>query len=81
MPYANNKDTDQPVHPCSLISVFIVRFQGISKFSRLARFGCGAGWFESEDRFSCDLAHLRIRIAIFLFMFEVFGFLQYLLFS
>ena len=25
MPYANNKDADQPAHPCSLISVFIVR--------------------------------------------------------
>ena len=25
MPYANNKGTDQPVHPCSLISTFVVR--------------------------------------------------------
>ena len=25
MPYANNKDADQPVHPCCLISVFVVR--------------------------------------------------------
>ena len=24
-PYANNKDTDQPAHPCSLINVFVVR--------------------------------------------------------
>ena len=24
MPYANNKDADQPVHPCSLISTFVV---------------------------------------------------------
>ena len=24
MPYANNKSTDQPVHPCSLISAFVV---------------------------------------------------------
>ena len=23
--YANNKDADQPVHPCSLISTFVVR--------------------------------------------------------
>ena len=25
MPYANNKDADQPAHPCSLISTFVVR--------------------------------------------------------
>ena len=25
LPYANNKGTDQPVHPCSLISTFVVR--------------------------------------------------------
>ena len=25
MPYANNKDADQPAHPCSLISIFVVR--------------------------------------------------------
>ena len=24
MPYENNKDTDQPVHPCSLIRIFVV---------------------------------------------------------
>ena len=24
MPYANNKDADQPVHPCSLISTFVI---------------------------------------------------------
>ena len=24
MPYANNKGADQPVHPCSLISAFVV---------------------------------------------------------
>ena len=27
MPYANNKGTDQPAHPRSLISAFIVRYQ------------------------------------------------------
>ena len=25
MPYANNKGADQPAHPCSLISTFVVR--------------------------------------------------------
>ena len=42
MPYANNKDADQPAHPRSLISVFVIRFLdsiislvSISKISRL----------------------------------------------
>ena len=41
MPYANNKDADQPVHLCSLISVFAVlsvdsiSIDVISKISRL----------------------------------------------
>ena len=26
LPYANNKDPDQPAHPRSLISTFVVRF-------------------------------------------------------
>ena len=26
MPYANNKDSDQPAHPLSLTSVFIIRY-------------------------------------------------------
>ena len=25
LPYANNKGADQPAHPCSLISTFVVR--------------------------------------------------------
>ena len=25
MPYANNKDTDQPAHPRRLLSVFVIR--------------------------------------------------------
>ena len=24
LPYANNKDADQPAHPCSLTSVFVI---------------------------------------------------------
>ena len=28
MPYANNKGADQPAHPCSLISTFVVRCLG-----------------------------------------------------
>ena len=40
-PYANNKDTDQPAYPRSLISIFVVRsldsisIDAISKISRL----------------------------------------------
>ena len=30
--FANNKDEDQPKHPCSLISVFVIRLlESISK--------------------------------------------------
>ena len=42
LPYVNNKDADQPAHPRSLISAFVVRFLdsiiplvSISKISRL----------------------------------------------
>ena len=64
MPYANNKGADQPVHPRSLISAFVVRcLDSITtelakaKISRLASVCSWAGWFESylvqtsEDRF------------------------------
>ena len=71
-PYANNKDTDQPVHPRNLISIFVIchldsiipPFFYIQNFKPLAS-PCGcAGRFESylvahpEDRFSRDEAHL-----------------------
>ena len=71
--YANNKGADQPVHPHSLISTFVVRCLDsiyntssfyIRNFKTLASFcGC-AGRFVSylvanpEGRFSCDAAHL-----------------------
>ena len=42
MSYANNKGTDQPPHPCSLISAFVVRcldsiisLDAIAEISRL----------------------------------------------
>ena len=44
MPYANNKGAGQPAHPCSLISIFVVRcldsimpVVSISDISRLVR--------------------------------------------
>ena len=56
MPYANNKGADQPAHPRSLISTFVVRCLDsmiyfytcyIRKFKILASFCSWAGWFES----------------------------------
>ena len=54
MPYANNKGTDQPVHPHSLISAFTVRcidsmipILAKSKILRLASLRSCAGRFES----------------------------------
>ena len=68
--YANNKGADQPAHPRSLISAFIVRcldsmipLFAISENSRLASFWSRAAWFESrlvgnpEGKFSHDVAH------------------------
>ena len=52
MPYANNKDAEQPSHPRSLISTFVVRCLDmyicyIQSFNILASFWSWAGWFES----------------------------------
>ena len=72
MPYANNKGADQPAHPRSLISAFVVRcicsiisiLAKSRRFKTLANFcGC-AGRFESylvknpEDKFSRDKTRL-----------------------
>ena len=71
---ANNKDADQPAHPCRLIIVFIIRsiystfpihVDSIPKFSRLylasvaEQAGLSLTWSQtSEDRFSPDVAHI-----------------------
>ena len=60
MPYANNKGTDQPAHPCSLISAFVVRcldsimsLNSIAQISRLllafvaAQAGLCLAWSET----------------------------------
>ena len=61
IPYANNKDADQPAHPRSLISVFVVRCLDslfTCSFKTLASLWSWSGRFESylvanpEDRFS-----------------------------
>ena len=67
MLYANNKGTDQPAHPCSLISTFVVRcldsiipLVSICEISSLYLASVAAQVFEStlvanpEDRFSRD---------------------------
>ena len=71
MPYANNKGTDQPAHPRSLISAFIFRCQDrmkplvyISEISRLwlvsvaEQVSLCLAWSETtEDTFSHGVAH------------------------
>ena len=52
MSYANNKDKDQPAHPCSLINNFVfaayvVPMISISKIWKPASFLSWAGQFES----------------------------------
>ena len=74
MPYANNKGANQPAHPHSLISTFVVRcldsiisLVSISEISSLylASVCCCLDWFESylaenpEDRFSRDMAQIN----------------------
>ena len=72
MPYANNKDADQPVHPRSLISDFVVRCLDsiipllvISKISSLylasvaAQAGLCRTWSHTtKTGFSRDEAHI-----------------------
>ena len=72
MPYANNKGADQPAHPRSLISAFVVRCQDrmiplvyISEISRFWLFSVAEqvslclAWSETpEDTFSHGVAHL-----------------------
>ena len=72
MSFANNKGADQPAHPCSLISAFVVRcldsiisLGSIAEVSRLqlasmaAQAGLCLAWSETpEDTFSHAEAHL-----------------------
>ena len=72
MSYANNKGADQPAHPRSLISAFVVRcldsilsLDSIAEISRLTLASVAAqadlclGWSETpEDTFSHGVAHI-----------------------
>ena len=72
--YANNKGTNQPAHPRSLISAFPVRCLDsvipceFQNFKTLASRFCSAGRFESylvatpEDRFSRDGANFTLQV-------------------
>ena len=75
MPYANNKGADQPVHPHSLISVFVVRSLDSIIFlvsrSEISRFWlvsvaeqAGLNVTQSQtsgDTFSLDGAHVKFK--------------------
>ena len=72
MPYANNKDADQPAHPRSLISTFVVRCLDsmicIPALPKVSRFylvsvaeqaGLNLTWSKiPEDTFSRDIDHI-----------------------
>ena len=71
-PYANNKDADQPAHPCSLISTFVVHcldsvtsLVSVTKISSLIlasvaeQASLSLTWSETpEDTFSHGAAHI-----------------------
>ena len=73
MPYVNNKGTDQPVHLCNLISVFVVHcldsiipLVSTSEISSLylasvaAQAGLSLPWSQTMKRFSHDEAPLLL---------------------
>ena len=74
MSYANNNDADQPAHPRSLISAFIIRcldsiisLDNIAEISRLQlasvaeQASLSLTWSETpEDTFSHGLAHINL---------------------
>ena len=71
MLYVNNKGADQPAHPHSLISTFVVRCLDtcfIWSFKSLPSFCSWESWFESyslripEDSFSHDVARITFTI-------------------
>ena len=68
MPYANNKGADQPAHPRSLISAFVISSCYVLNFTTLASFCGRTDRFVSylvanpEDSFSRDVAHNQVGI-------------------
>ena len=78
MPCANNKGADQPAHPHSLISTFVVRCLDsmicILAVSKVSRFWLGYAaeqaslnltWSEiAKDTFSRDVAHMMSHLKV-----------------
>ena len=78
MPYANNKNADQPAHPHSLISTFVIRclpsiisilakckISGLYLASVAEQAGLSHTWSQTpEDRFSRDKAEICIYLSI-----------------
>ena len=61
-PFANIKGTDQPVHPHSLVSDFVVRLlESIISITATSELSISS-WSELEDTFSHGEAHLRATI-------------------
>ena len=74
MSYANNKGADQPAHPRSLKSAFIVRcldsvmslfsvttISSLMQASVAEQASLRLTWSETpEDRFSCDVAQIKV---------------------
>ena len=58
MPYANNKGADQPAHPLSLISTFIVRCLNPKLQDSCSVAEQIPGCKPPEDRFSCDAGRM-----------------------
>ena len=75
MSYANNNGADQPAHPRSIISAFVVRclysiisLDSMAEISKLqlasvaAQTGLCLGWSETpEDTFSHSVAHIEMK--------------------
>ena len=68
MPFANNKDADQPAHPHSLISIFVVGSMdsiipplAIARISRPWLVSLAESYLVAnpKDRFSRNVAHMR----------------------
>ena len=78
MPYANNKGPDQPVHPCSLISTFIVPYldsimppvfiseiTSLQLTSKAVQADLCPTWSQnSADRFSRGMAHMYLSVVL-----------------
>ena len=71
MPYANNKDTDQLAHLCSLISAFVFRWLDSIKHALHTVYPPVIISEEKSDREkTCLLEHATFRRISYLFIFS-----------